>query len=123
MRKLTKKQIGNIWKVGLIALIIFVFFQSYYYEKAIKKNPFELTAEVIGIENCYKNGRCIVFQYEYKNKTYTDRANSDWAFSNWCKEKNDCRGYKFKLTIDKDNPEKNITDWEKLFREKEFVTQ
>ena len=121
MKKLTKKQIGILWKVGFLFLLGFVFIQSYFYEKSIEANPYELTAEILKIENCFKNGRCLVYKYEYENKTYVDRTRTTWTFSNWCENRNDCKTYKFKLTIDKDDPEKNIADWDAIFEGKNLI--
>ena len=88
----------------------------------VKSDPIELIAEITSLEKCSKNGRCIFYKYKYNGIEYNGRSRVDLTFSGWCKsKKNECKGLKFKITVMKSNPEKRIADWNKIFKEKEFI--
>jgi len=114
-----------IWKwsaIGiLIGIILFVVIRNQIDRQNILKNPFETEARITGIEGCFNSGRCITYEYTFEGETYQGFSSTSWAFSNWCKHKRNCIGFKFKITIDKKNPEKVIADWDAVFKQKEFI--
>lgn len=111
------------WSVitGALLLIIFVAIQNHIDKKNILQNPFPAIATITGIKGCFKNGRCITYKYTYNGKVYNKVANTSWGFSNWCKNKGNCIGFKFKITIDKKNPKKVLVNWEEVFDNKNFI--
>jgi hypothetical protein len=116
-----KSYIGLVFKILFIGVLIYVGIYIYLNKKAVLDNPYQTTATITGFKNCYKNGRCIEYTYEYNGIKYSDYANSDWNFSNWCERKNDCIGFEFKITLDKENPKNHTADWEEIFKNKEFI--
>ena len=121
MIKWTRKNKSIAVKIFFVGIIMYVMLQSYFYKKSVLDNPYETTATITGIVNCFKNGRCIEYNYEYEEKKYTDKANSTWGFSNWCENKNDCKGFKFKITLNKGKPHQNIADWDNVFKKKQLT--
>ncbi|MBP2834249.1 hypothetical protein J8281_18780 [Aquimarina sp. U1-2] len=117
-----KKYTRVVFIVLFSGVILYTGIQSYFYKRAVIKNSYETIAVITGIKDCYKNGRCIKYNYEYQGQKFNDEANTNWAFSNWCKSRNDCKGYKFKILLDKKHPEKNIAEWDSIFKRKLFIS-
>ena len=120
-----KKNDKIIWKWIVISIsigiILFVVIRNQIDRKNILKNPFETEATITGIEGCFNSGRCITYEYIYEGKSYQGFSSTSWGFSNWCKHKRNCIGFKFKITINKKKPEKVIADWEDIFENKHFL--
>lgn len=110
----------TFWAV-LSAIVIYVVTYNIIEWEAVRKNPFETLATITNIEKCSKSGRCIYYKYTYKGKEYKGRSRIDIYFSRWCKNKNDCIGLKFKIIVNKDNPEQKTVDWDRVFKDKNFV--
>ena len=123
MKNFSKNLFGWFWKIGFVAFLIsFGVYQSHKIGQ-IHRNEEIVTAEIIGIVDCFKNGRCVNYQYSYEGVVYQQKASSNWTFSNWCAERNDCKGYKFDLFIDKTNPENSTANWKDIFDNKNFTKE
>ncbi len=107
--------------IGFIGLILIVVIRNVIIKNDVKSDPVELIAEIISLEKCSKNGRCIFYKYDYNGIEYNGRSRVDLSFSGWCKSRNDCVGLKFKVTVMKSDPEKRYADWDKILEEKEFI--
>ncbi|WP_438424965.1 hypothetical protein [Aquimarina macrocephali] len=117
-KKIYQKIIFLVITFGIIAYVII---HNIIERAAVEKNPFETIATITSLEKCSKNGRCIYYKYKYGGKTYKARSRTDFIFSGWCKNKNNCVGFKFKIIINKDNPKQQIVEWDKIFEEKKFI--
>lgn len=81
-------------------------------------SPVSVKATILGTKGCYKNGKCIDFEYQYKDNTYEEDATITWEFFNWCESRNDCKGMKFKLVLEEGNPENILVYWEEMYQQK-----
>lgn len=116
----TKKSALIFW-VAIISILVYVVIHNLVEEKAVTSNPYATEAVITSIKSCGKYGRCLYFKYHYDGKEYNSRSRTDVLFSKWCKDRNGCKGLKFEITINKDNPEQLIVDWDKIFNDKEFL--
>lgn len=105
----------------LVGIIGYVVIKNQIDRKNILKNPYQTVATITGIEGCFKNGRCITYKYVYEGKSYQSFSSTSWGFSNWCKNRKNCIGFQFEITINKKNPEKVIADWKDIFEHKNFL--
>ena len=108
------------WSV-VFGIIIYVVTHNIIERDAVRENPYETLATITSIEKCSKNGRCVYYKYVYKGKEYIGRSRTDISFSGWCKGKNDCKGFKFKIIVNRDNPEQKTVNWDEVFDDKNFV--
>lgn len=105
----------------LIGVFTYLGVHNFFYKKSILENPDNVVATIVDITNCFKNGRCVEYEYKYNGETYKDFTRCDWDFSNWCATKGDCKGFKFEITINKKEPEENIAKWDEILNKKQFL--
>lgn len=110
-----------IFIAGIVAIIVYVVIQNQIDRKNILKDPYQTAATITGIEGCFNSGRCITYKYNYMGKTYQGFSSTSWTFSNWCKNKKNCIGLQFKIILNRENPEKVIADWDRVFKDKNFI--
>lgn len=108
------------WSV-VFGIIIYVVAHNIIEREAVREKPYETLATITNLEKCSKYGRCLYYKYVYEGKEYIGRSRTDISFSGWCKDKNDCKGFKFKIIINRDDPEQKTVDWDKIFDDKSFV--
>lgn len=108
------------WLV-IVGIIVYVIAHNIIERNEVKKNPYETIATITRIEKCSKRGRCVYYKYSYGKKEYEGRSRTDFIFTRWCKDKNECIGLKFKIIINKDNPEQQLVNWDKVFDDKNFI--
>ena len=112
------KKPGNIILFSVAAIILSIFVIQQRQDKAkVLENPIETKGEILRVKPCFKNGKCIDYQYQYKDSVYKRDASISWAFAKWCESRNDCKGMKFKMLVEKDNPNNVLVYWKEMYEE------
>ncbi|MHB8402492.1 MAG: hypothetical protein ACYDCN_10815 [Bacteroidia bacterium] len=82
--------------------------------KKIEADKATVYGVITGTESCYKNGKCLNYTYTFEGKSYNSSASITHSFCFWCEERDDCRGMKVKIELEKGNPENHLSYWEEL---------
>lgn len=104
----------------LILTFIFLSYtgiRSYERRLRILDNPVEIYADIEKVVPCFKNGKCIIITYDFEGKHYTQRPSVDHGFANWCKKRDNCRGQKVRIEVNKNNPDEFLIFWQELMEE------
>lgn len=112
------KNPNNIILFCLAVLLISYLSMKHYHDKNKVLNDLAgVEAEIIRFKSCFKNGKCIDFKYAYNGVTYREVASVSWAFFKWCEKRDGCKGLKFKVHLEKNNPENILVYWKEMFEE------
>ena len=112
------KKPGNIILFSIAAIILSVFVIQQRQDKArVLENSVETEGEILRVKPCYKNGKCIDYQYQYEDSLYKSEASISWAFAKWCENRNDCKGMKFKVLVEKNNHKNFLVYWKEMYEE------
>ncbi|THD67414.1 hypothetical protein E7Z59_07060 [Robertkochia marina] len=84
-------------------------------------NPQNVIATISGIKNGVRGSKRITFSYTYKDSVYKSYSRIPLSFRGWCEKRNKCKGLKFEITINKDNPKQLLADWDSIFEHKKFI--
>lgn len=114
MRKIKEILNRNKSNIKLIALfittLIFFYYKTQKEKNNVLKNQFPIEAKIIGLQGCFKNGKCIEYTYLYKGESFQKTARISRSQSNWCEKNNFCRGLVFPIKIDTTNPDNVIIE-------------
>ena len=115
-------QRGNITLLILAALFIWWdTSRKQEIRERVLSSPVTVEATILKTKGCFKNGKCIDFEYEYQNKIYEEDASVTWGFANWCESRNDCKGMKFRLVLEEGYPENFLVYWEEMFEKEKQI--
>lgn len=110
------KDPGNIFLLSLLIITLVILKANELRDrKKLFANPYETTAEILRIKPCFKNGKCMDFQYIYNGVTYKSDASISWEFALWCEKRNHCRGKSFRILLQKDDPENILVYWQEMY--------
>jgi hypothetical protein len=112
------KKPGNIILFSIATIVLSILVIQQRQDRArVLENPIETKGEILRIKPCYKNGKCMEYQYQYKDSIYKREASISWAFAKWCENRNDCKGMQFRVLVEKNNPNNVLVYWEEMFEE------
>lgn len=107
---------GNIFLFSVAVIVLsFLVLQQRQNKAKVLESPIEAKGEILRIKPCFKNGKCIDYEFQYKDSAYIRDARISWAFAKWCENRNDCKGMKFKVLVEKENPNNVLVYWEEMY--------
>lgn len=110
------KRPANIILFSVAVLVLsYMAIRHYSNRGKVLANPVELEGIILKVTPCFKNGKCIEYEYEYQETVYQREARVSWSFANWCRSRNNCKGMKFKVLIQEGNPGNTLVFWEDMY--------
>ncbi|HTA62631.1 MAG TPA: hypothetical protein VK835_09255 [Bacteroidia bacterium] len=101
--------------VFLIGVLSYSYFKSRSDVKKIEADKATVYGVITGTQSCFKNGKCLNYTYTFEGKNYSGSARITHTFCFWCEKKDDCRGMKVRIELEKSNPENRLIYWEELY--------